>query len=45
MLWKKKVNQSETGEENSVCPLRAGSDLSKQMETEAVILASRAAKV
>lgn len=42
---KKKVNQSETGEENSVCPLRAGSDLSKQMEIEAVILASRAAKV
>lgn len=42
---KEKVNQSETGEENSVCPLRACSDLSKQMEIEAVILASRAAKV
>lgn len=32
-------------EENSVCPRRACSDLSKQMEIEAVILASRAAKV
>lgn len=42
---KKIVNQSETEEENSVCPLRASSDLSKQMEIEAVILAPTAAKV